>query len=335
MTSPSKSPARKKRTTQRAGTKSAPETAPAVESQPVDLSDPQLYLNREMSLLAFQRRVLGEAKDDSIPLLDRVKFLAIVGSNIDEFFMVRVAGIEQQVESGIVEVGPDGMTAAEILDALREEADELQKEARNCWHNDLQSALAAEGVMVLDYVELEDSQRASLDEYFEKSVFPVLTPLAVDPGRPFPHIANLSMNLAVSIRGKNGATHFARVKVPDTLPQLVPVNGSRKKRSRRVTFVWLEQVIVANLPSLFPGMEIIEAYPFHVTRNADMEIQELEAADLLETVEEGVRQRRFGSVVRLKVCESMPDEMLELLIAIWKSIRTPSSVSRLHSASAA
>ncbi len=315
MTSPAKQPAReRKRTSKRAGITMTPDPLTPGETQAVDLDDPSLYLNREMSLLAFQRRVLEEARNASNPLLERVKFLAIVGSNLDEFFMVRVAGIEQQVESGIVEAGPDGMSAATILDALREEAGELSREARECWQNDLIPALAEAGIAILDYSQLDDHQRASIDSYFHESVFPVLTPLAFDPGRPFPHISNLSLNLAVTIRDPGGALHFARVKVPDTLPQFAPVNGSRKKRSKKVTFVWLEQVIAANLPSLFPGMEIVEAYPFHVTRNADLEIQELEAADLLETVEESVRQRRFGSVVRLKVPEAMPDALLDILV---------------------
>jgi polyphosphate kinase len=315
MISPAKQPARgRKRRSKRAGVTPTPDPPPPTPAQAVDLDDPNLYLNREMSLLAFQRRVLEEARDTSNPLLERVKFLAIVGSNLDEFFMVRVAGIEQQVESGIVDVGPDGMTAAAILDALREEAGELMREARGCWQKDLLPALAEAGIAVLDYAQLDDRQRASINDYFHESVFPVLTPLAFDPGRPFPHISNLSLNLAVTIRDPGGALHFARVKVPGTLPQFAPVNGNRKKRSKTVTVVWLEQVIAANLPSLFPGMEIVEAHPFHVTRNADLEIQELEAADLLETVEESVRQRRFGSVVRLKVLEAMPDALLQLLV---------------------
>ena len=266
-------------------------------------------------MLAFQRRVLEEARDASNPLLERVKFLAIVGSNLDEFFMVRVSGIEQQVESGTLEVGPGGMTAAAQLDAIREAAGELQRQARECWQKELLPALAEADIFVLDYSQLDDHQRAWINDYFHESVFPVLTPLAFDPGRPFPHISNLSLNLAVTIRDPGGAQHFARVKVPDTLPQLAPVSAIRKSRSKKVTYVWLEQVIAANLHSLFPGMDIVESHPFHVTRNADLEIQELEAADLLETVEESVRQRRFGSVVRLKVTEPMPDKLLDLLIS--------------------
>lgn len=316
MTSPAKQPARvRKRGSRRVGIKITPDLPPAPPISAVDLDDPDLYLNREMSLLAFQRRVLQEAYDASNPLLERVKFLAIVGSNLDEFFMVRVAAIEQQLESGIFEMGEAGMPPGAQLEAIREEAGELQRQARECWQQSLLPALAEAGIVVLNYSELDDRQRASINDYFHESVFPVLTPLAFDPGRPFPHISNLSLNLAVTIRDRSGAQHFARVKVPDTLPQFAPVNGTRKKRSKQVTFVWLEQVIAANLLSLFPGMEILEAHPFHVTRNADLEIQELEAADLLETVEEGVRQRRFGSVVRLEISESMPDSLLEILIS--------------------
>jgi polyphosphate kinase len=290
--------------------KAAPESPP--------LNSPQLYVNRELSLLSFQRRVLEEAQDDRNPLLERVKFLSIVGSNMDEFFMVRVAGLIDQVDAGILEVGPDGMHPRAQLVAIRREVKKLMADAQKCLRTQLLPALEAAGIQILDYAALNERQLAFADAYFRETIFPVLTPLAFDPGRPFPHISNLSLNLAVLIRDKDGVEHFARVKVPDSLPQFVPLRRSRKKDRKRVfreeAYVWLEQVISANLPALFRGMDVIEAHAFHVTRDADIAIKELEAEDLLESIEEGVRQRRFGSVVRLQVGDDMPAHILEILI---------------------
>ena len=283
-----------------------------------DLSNPQLYVNRELSLLSFQRRVLEEAEDESNPLLERVKFLAILGSNLSEFFMVRVAGLIAQVDAGTLETGPDRMSPAAQLIAIRREVKKLNADARRCLLDKLLPALAASRIEILDYAALDERQRATADLYFQDTVFPVLTPLAFDPGRPFPHISNLSLNLAVLIKDGQGNEHFARVKVPDSLPQLVPLHKPPKKRKAGVSpaaFVWLEQVIATNLAALFPGMEIVETHPFHVTRDADIAIKELEAEDLLETFEEGVRQRRFGDVVRLQVTDTMPQHILSILMS--------------------
>jgi len=282
-------------------------------SGPVPLNDPSLYVNRELSLLAFQRRVLEEAQDPSNPLLERVKFLSILGSNLDEFFMVRVAGVVNQIESGTVDTGPDGLTPAQQLDAIRVEYQKLFTEAQNC-RKVLFAELKQNGIVVLDHKDLNEQQRAFARRYFEETIHPVLTPLAFDPGRPFPHISNLSLNLSVLIRDPDGEEHFARLKVPDTLPQLMPLQRpSQKRNGRPVGFIWIEQVIQANLDALFPGMEIVESHPFHVTRDAEMAIQELEAEDLLETIEEGVRQRRFGAIVRLQVPKLMPERLLDIL----------------------
>jgi len=277
-----------------------------------DLDSAQLYVNRELSLLEFQRRVLDEADDPSVPLLERVRFLAIVGSNMDEFFMIRMAGLKQQVAAGVREPSPDGMTPAEQLVAVRGVANDIKREARRIWRERLAPALAAEGIRVLDYDQLPVDARIALRTYFETSVFPVLTPLAVDPSRPFPHISNLSLNLAVVIRDPAGHEHFARVKVPGTLPQLVPVPGSQPAES--TSFVPLEQLVAANLDALFPGEQIVEVHPFRVTRNADLVIQELEAGDLLETIEESVRQRQFGFVTRLTYEAAMPARLLDDLL---------------------
>jgi polyphosphate kinase len=286
---------------------------------PPDLDDPQLYVNRELALLAFQWRVLEEARDASNPVLERVKFLSIVGSNLDEFFMVRVAGLRAQMDAGITEFGPDGMTPSAQLVAIRREVKRLFDAACSCFESELRPLLGDEGIRLLNWEDLNAKQVLAAKRYFSEIVFPVLTPLAFDPGRPFPHISNLSLNLAVLIRDKDGVEHFARIKVPDSLPALVPLTRSQKslaKRShaRRIeSYAWLEQVIAANLDSLFPGMEVIEVHPFHVTRDADIAIKELEAEDLLETMEEGVRQRKFGSVVRLEVNQHMPKNILQIL----------------------
>lgn len=292
----------------------------AAKTAEVNLDDPKLFINRELSLLEFQRRVLEEARDPTQPLLERVKFLSIVGSNLDEFFMVRVGGLKQQVEAGVVELSPDGLTPAEQLASIRKAALKLMQDMRLCWCNELLPKLAEAGIYVLDYAALDVGQKARADQYFDEVVFPVLTPLAFDPGRPFPHISNLSLNLAVLVRDKKRRERFARLKVPNTLPRLVPLRRSSGATRKDGTvpnkhyFVWLEQLIAAHLNKLFPGLHVVEAHPFHVTRDADIVIKELEAADLLESMEQGVRQRRFGEVVRLKLLSTMPDHLRNLLV---------------------
>jgi len=288
------------------------------EQVQVDLNDPDLYLNRELSLLDFQARVLEEALDEGNPLLERVKFMAFVGNNLDEFFMVRVAGLKKQVAAGVVDVPPDGMTPAEQLAEIRKVTLRLMTEAQNSFQHDLVPALDKAGVHILNYDDLTQKQKENADDYFSEVIFPVLTPMGFDPGHPFPHISNLSLNLAVLIR--DSRDHFARIKVPSTLPRLVPIKRSSGSVRKDGTvphhhyFVWLEQVIAANLHVLFPGMEIIETHPFRVTRDADVIIQELEASDLLESIEQGVRQRRFGSVVRVTVNKAMPTHIRNILI---------------------
>lgn len=285
-----------------------------------DLESPKLFINRELSALQFQHRVLDEAIDENNPLLERVKFLAIVGSNLDEFFMVRVAGLKKQVDAGVVDLPPDGLPPAEQLAEIKKVTSNLMKEASDYLKNGLIPSLKNAGIFLLDYKELNKQQKENIENYFHDVIFPVLTPLAFDPGHPFPHISNLSLNLAVLLKDKKGINHFARIKVPNTLPRLVPIKrssgGVRKDGTVPYNhyFVWLEQVISANLASLFPGMEVIESYPFRVIRDADMAIQELEAADLLETMEQTVRQRRFGSVVLITVNESMSIRIQEILM---------------------
>ncbi|HYF61974.1 MAG TPA: polyphosphate kinase 1 [Herpetosiphonaceae bacterium] len=276
-----------------------------------DLADPGLYLNRELSRLEFTRRVLEEALDQSLPLLERVKFLAIVSTNLDAFFMVRVAGIKHQIAAGVIERSTDGLLPRDQLRAIHRTVVPLMERQRQCYAEDLLPALAAAGIDIRDYAELDHGQQAGLAAYFEAAIFPVLTPLAFDPSHPFPHISNLSLNLAVGLRDPDDDELFARLKVPATLPRLVAVPGGAPDR---LCFTWLEQIIAANIAALFPGMQVSEVYPFRILRNADMALAEDEASDLLETIAQGVRQRRFGAVVKLSVHATMPQRIIDLLI---------------------
>ena len=287
-------------------------SAKAATTPAIDLYDPSLFISRELSLLEFQRRVLAEAADSSNKLLERIKFLSIFSSNIDEFFMVRVAGIMQQVEQGVVELSPDGKTPHQQIAAIGEVARALVADAYTLYREHLHPALSVDGIHLIDYSDLNDEQTAAADDYFHRLVFPVLTPLASDPGRPFPHISNLSLSLAVLI--DDGEERFARVKVPDTLSQLVELPSIKKRRGSQIhTFVWLEQIIAANLQYLFPDLRVIDSHPFHVTRDADVAIQEIESDDLLETIEEAVSSRRFRDVVRLQVESRTPDRVIDIL----------------------
>jgi polyphosphate kinase len=275
--------------------------------------DAALYVNRELALLSFFWRVLEEAQDDTNPLLERLKFLAIVGSILAEFFMTRVSALKQQIEAGITERSVDGLTPAEQLELVRDNAMRLMRDARACLF-ELLPQLERAGIFICDYDALDDAQQDYAREYFERVVFPVLTPLAYDPARPFPHISNMSLNLAVIIRDARKRERFARVKVPNTLPRLVPIPPPLDAPAKSQSFVWLDQLIKQNLDALFPGMEIVDAHAFRVTRDAEYVIQELEADDLLETIERGVRQRRFGEVVRLTISPDMPDKIRAILV---------------------
>ena len=295
----------------------SPEGAP--DALPLSFESPALYINRELSLLEFQKRVLEQAQTPQNPLLERIKFVSIVSSNLDEFFMVRVSGLQKQAASGTQETSVDGLAAATQLRLIREQVRALVDEMQSLLRDTLLPALQEEGIRVCDISSLSPREREEMDSYFLQSVFPVLTPLAFDPGRPFPHISNGSLNLAVVVGDGQGVENFARVKVPDSLPRLVPLStgrseGKNSKSSKpERAFVWLEQVIAANLHLLFPGMEILETYPFRVTRDAEVAIQELESDDLLETVEEAMRQRHFTSVVRLQVDANVSERTLEVL----------------------
>ncbi len=283
------------------------------------LSSPALFLNRELSWLEFDARVLAEAFDERNPLLERLKFLAIFSSNLDEFYMVRVAGLRRQVAARVQQTPPDGLTAREQLDAIERRVSDLLDQARHCLHDLLLPALSANGVRLLTVAELSPAEREAMDAFFETHIFPVLTPLAVDPGHPFPYISNLSLSLAVQLREpEHGHEHFARVKVPKSLARWVPVDG------RPNHFVPLEQVIGAHLGTLFPGMQILGSHTFRITRYSDLEIANSEEPeDLLAMIEEQVFQRRFGEVVRLEVTSDMPPALRALLLDELRDTEDP------------
>jgi polyphosphate kinase len=293
-----------------------PAGAPARGGTPnrPDLTDPALLVNRELSWLEFNRRVLAQAVDSDIPLLERVRFIAIFSRNLDEFFMVRVAGLKRQVAAGVTKRSPDGKTPAEQLDAIAKRLRPLVEAATDCLHDQLLPLLARNGVSLLSARELTAEQHEALDRWFAEQVFPVLTPLAVDPGHPFPYISNLSLSLAVTVRDrKTGEEHFARVKVPGVLPRFVEVPSTEAGREGIAPHVPLEELIADRLDDLFPGMEILESHAFRVTRNTDLDLEEEEADDLLMAIEEELRKRRFGAVVRLEAARSMSPRMLALL----------------------
>jgi polyphosphate kinase len=295
------------------------QTAPGA----VDLDDASLYINREISWLQFNWRVLEEALDARHPLLERVKFLAIFATNLDEFFMIRVSGLRRQVAEGVLEAPPDDMTPLEQLVDIRHSVIEHLQQAIDCWQYDVLPKLNAEGICILRFSELQPQQRAFVRRYFARDIFPALTPLAFDPAHPFPHISNLSFNLAVVVKDLQRGERFARLKIPDTFPTLVRVpdeaqageNGHAVMSGIRATnFVWIDEVIAANLDMLFPGVEIVAAYPFRVTRDADLEIKDDEASDLLTSVEAQLEMRHWGSVVRLEVARDTPERIQDILV---------------------
>lgn len=282
---------------------------PAALAPPTDFRQPVLYLNRELSWLEFNRRVLHEARDSRTPLLERLKFLAIFSSNLDEFFQVRVAGLRSQASAGVSERTADGLGPEEQLRAIRRIVGELVAEHEHCLLEEVLPALRPHGIeLVMDPGMLGAAERDELGQHFRDNVFPVLTPLAVDPGHPFPYISNLSLSLAVVLRGDDGEERFARVKVPKILPRWVPVGRSNR-------FVPLEHLIGAHLDVLFPNVEILGWHLFRISRNTELELDHDEAEDLLSVIQEEVRNRRFAEVVRVEVQATMPASLRELLLA--------------------
>ena len=275
----------------------------------------QLFFNRELSWLEFNRRVLEEGLDQRHPLLERLKFLAIFSSNLDEFFMVRVSGLQESIAGGFGEISPDGMTPAEQLKAIRAKLTPMLEQQMNCLKQQVLLPLTEHHIVIRRYRDLSKREKKVADEYFLENVFPILTPQAVDPGHPFPYVSNLSLNLAVMVEpeltkksGNSTMTQarFARIKLPPIVPKLVPVDD-------KGTFTFLGSLIAANIQTLFPGMKTGRCHLFRVTRDADFEIKEDEASDLLRTMQQHVRRMRFGDAVRLEVSATMPKEMVSFL----------------------
>jgi len=267
------------------------------------------YLNRELSWLDFNSRVLALAEDPSLPLLERAKFLAIFASNLDEFYMVRVAGLKRRDETGLSVRSADGLSPREQLRMVAQRTQEMSQRHARVFLDDVQPALEAEGVAIAEWSDLDSASRARLSEYFRDQVFPVLTPLAVDPAHPFPYISGLALNLAVTVRDTETAgERFARVKVPDNVDRFARVQQGVD------VFLPLEDLIAAHLNMLFPGMDVVEQHAFRITRNADVEVEEDRDEDLLQSLERELARRRFGSPVRLEVADDMTEHMLELLL---------------------
>src|SRR4051812_12397628 len=265
------------------------------------------FLDRESSWLDFNARVLDLASDPGVPLLERIRFAAIFAGNLDEFFMVRVAGLRRRIATGIAVSTPSGLTAREQLELVAKRTHELVERHASLYVEELAPSLAEQGICLLHYDELTDDERKSVDEMFEQRVYPALTPLAVDPAHPFPYISGLSLNLAVVLRDRDSnREHFARVKVPPVLSRYVQVSDFR--------FVLLEDVIAAHLPELFPGLEVLETHAFRVTRNEDLEVEEEDVENLLQALERELSRRRFGPPVRLEVESTISERVLSLLL---------------------
>lgn len=279
------------------------------------------FFNRELSWLEFNKRVLEEAMNPELPLLEKIKFLSIFSSNLDEFYMIRVSGLKEQIQANIIEEKIDGSNPYLEIKAIEKEVQPMLNTVYTYWHEYIIPELRKNNIFIYRFSELNLKEQESLTDYFKKEIFPVLTPLAFDPGRPFPYISNLSLSFAVLVQKQNGDKHFARVKIPNILPRLLPIpdmqNPSRKTKKfstdNSAQFIWIGDLIKENLSLLFPGMEIIEAHRFRITRDTDLEIQEDEADDLLDLIEENIKQRKFGSVVRLEIEETMPEFMIETL----------------------
>ena len=279
---------------------------------PYDATDGALpddrFLDRELSWIAFNARVLELAEVDTLPLLERARFLAIFGSNLDEFFMVRIAGLKRRIAAGVAVPSASGLNPRDVLSSSLQASRVLMERQANLLHDAIMPALTDEGICLLRWHELTDEERGTITEFYHHRVFPVLTPLAVDPAHPFPYISGLSLNIALVMRNpRTGKEHFARVKVPPVIQRWIKASEGR--------YVALEDVIAANLDSLFPGMEIIDQHTFRVTRNEDLEVEEDDAENLLKALEKELLRRRFGPPVRLEVDETMSDAVLELLVS--------------------
>jgi polyphosphate kinase len=297
---------------------STPEAPPATTADAIDTSQFEAlpddrYLNRELSWLDFNARVLALAADPSLALLERAKFLAIFSSNLDEFYMVRVAGLKRRDEMGLSVRSADGLSPREQLRRIGERTQQISSRHAKVFMEAVRPALADEGIIVVTWAQLDDDERGRLSTYFHEQVFPVLTPLAVDPAHPFPFVSGLSLNLAITVRQpEDGTQHFARIKVPDNVDRFVELGP--REGGAAIRFLPMEELIAAFLSVLFPGLEIVEHHAFRITRNADFEVEEDRDEDLLQALERELARRRFGSPVRLEVADDMTENMLELLL---------------------
>ncbi len=312
-------PVRRGKRTQQASTPAATAREPEPAALPPPKAPQTLLFNRELSWLDFNYRVIEEALDDRWPLLERLKFLAISETNLDEFFMIRVAGVRDQVVSENIEPSDDERPPKEVLARIRKTVLEMEQLQTKCLLEDILPKLSAQGIQVVSWADLGPDRQPAASSYFRQHVLPILTPLAVDPGHPFPFLSNLSLNLAIEVRNPvSGETKFARVKMPAALPRLLSlrevVEGKKKIKAEKAEFLLLENLVQENLSELFPGLEIVSSHPFRITRDADIEIQEDEASDLLETIEKEVRRRRFGAVVRVEVAPKTPKRIRRLLM---------------------
>ncbi len=278
---------------------------------------PQYFFNRDLSWLEFNRRVLEEALNPNLPILEKIKFISIFFSNLDEFYMIRVSGLKEQIRAKVFETSIDGLTPIEQLRKIENTLKPMLTQIYDYWNNSILQELRKNKIYICNLNELTKEEKEGLNNYFLKEIYPILTPLAFDPGRPFPYISNLSLSFAILIIKPNGEKHFARVKVPNILPRLLQIDKIIKVNSCHnggIKFIWISDLIKSNLNLLFPGIEVLDAYKFRITRDTDLEIQEDEADDLLELVEENIRQRKFGSVVRLEVEKQMPEFMIDTLL---------------------
>jgi polyphosphate kinase len=282
-----------------------------------NLSDPKLFINRELSWLAFNRRVLEEAQDESQPLLERLRFLGIVASNLDEFFEVRVAGIKQQIEHESDDAGPDGMSARQTFEAIRQDVLKLIEDQYQLWHHELRPALAEHGIHLHDFKSLNEEHQKWASQYFRDEVFPVLTPLAVDASHPFPHLQNKSHNLFLRLQRpeRRSESLHAVVQIPRVLPRLVPIPQAKPNEWH---YILIQNLIQAHVHDLFPGLEVAQVYGFRLTRNSDLYIDEEEAENLLRTIEDELRKRARGNAVRLEIEHGCPPDMRSVLLNIFK-----------------
>lgn len=277
------------------------------------------FINRDLSWLEFNKRVLEEALNPDLPLLDKVKFVSIFFLNLDEFYMIRVSGLKEQIRANIITSTIDGLSPFEELRAIDKQVKKMFNTVNDLWNNTILPDLKSNNIVISQIEELTKNEQTALSEYFHNEIFPVLTPLAFDPGRPFPYISNLSLSFALLVSKSGREKHFARVKIPSILPRLLRVdqilnpNKAKKNGKQSAKYIWIDDLIKQNLCYLFPGLEIVEAHLFRITRNTDLGIQEDEADDLLEVIEENIKQRKFGSVVRLEIQKEMPDFMIETL----------------------